>query len=696
MDDPLILPEASFRVELGGSTTAAGSYDATKPVLEETQKHSLYYKEHDFGKGSDIFYPSVFLRLWTSVEVEFLNFCACFISGRVGSSISARIACVEMVDRYFCFSGRPTLGGSTFESSTAPHFRKRTRIRLNTDSHPGSFLFLHRSRRVIFLFLPSTLLVFRNSGSNAISSLFLITDHYNFVGGTEATPFVVSLLQHEKPKGSTSYVWKALVRTKSDDLHFEVFAPTRTEALKALQNEITALQGVELFEVKNADIANELQHMEERLLIPSYKFGVVYCKEGQASENDMFSNQSSSKEFSEFMDLMGDKIKLKGWNKYRGGLDVMENTTGTHSYFTSHRNFDVMYHVSTMLPYSAQNMQQLERKRHIGNDVVVIVFQDGSAGGFKPSTITSKFNHVYVVVKVVKDSTKRSSKSKERTAMVKSAPPARKLVNSTTVSVQDGKTEERSASLQSSATKNQVRERSGSAASNGKGVTPGGGHSRQKSNTGDIARKTAKASAAKKDVSSLRSEPGPLPPSMADTPTSSPTKKKRRHMSQEKPVSPQTAAKREQNKRSKSALRVTSPDVSSAVKPSKHSSQKRAGTETSAAKKKSDPSSPTKPVQKAASTPLKQRSEPSSPAKTSKKRTRYRVAVVSKHGVRPFGPVLPRDKIWECNLEFREFLLTKLFNAERAAYYAPGFAQTRTRRLWLMDLLKKYGPTDSK
>eukprot|EP01122_Echinamoeba_exundans_P004578 TRINITY_DN1465_c0_g1_i2.p1 TRINITY_DN1465_c0_g1~~TRINITY_DN1465_c0_g1_i2.p1 ORF type:complete len:439 (+),score=92.32 TRINITY_DN1465_c0_g1_i2:1042-2358(+) len=438
--------------------------------------------------------------------------------------------------------------------------------------------------------------------------------------------------------------------------------------------------------------------MEERLLIPAYKFGVVYCKEGQANENDMFSNQAGSKEFSEFMDLMGDKIKLKGWNKYRGGLDVMENTTGTHSYFTSHRNFDVMYHVSTMLPYSTQNMQQLERKRHIGNDVVVIVFQDGPTGGFKPSTITSKFNHVYIVVQVVKDSTKRSSssKSKERATMVKSAPPTRKLVNSTTVSVQDGKTEERSSSLHASPSKNSVRERSGSTASNNGSKGVSGGHSRQKSNTGDVARKNGKASTTKKDnVSSLRSEPAPLPPSMTDSPTSSPAKKKRRHMSQEKPVSPQTAAKREQNKRSKSALRVTSPDAS-AVKSSKRTSEKRAGTESSAAKKKADPSSPTKFVQKATSTPLKQKSEPSSPAKTSKKRTRYRVAVVSKHGVRPFGPVLPRDKLWECNLEFREFLLTKLFNAERAAYYAPGFAQTRTRRLWLMDLLKKYGPADSK
>jgi len=51
-----------------------------------------------------------------------------------------------------------------------------------------------------------------------------------------------------------------------------------------------------------------------------------------------------------------------------------------------------MYHVSTLLPHSKANKQQVERKRHIGNDVVVIVFQDGPTPSFKPTTITSKFN----------------------------------------------------------------------------------------------------------------------------------------------------------------------------------------------------------------------------------------------------------------------------------------------------------------
>ena len=40
-----------------------------------------------------------------------------------------------------------------------------------------------------------------------------------------------------------------------------------------------------------------------------------------------------------------------------------------------------MFHVSTLLPFSAKDSQHLEKKRHIGNDRVAIVFQDENTVG---------------------------------------------------------------------------------------------------------------------------------------------------------------------------------------------------------------------------------------------------------------------------------------------------------------------------
>ena len=52
-----------------------------------------------------------------------------------------------------------------------------------------------------------------------------------------------------------------------------------------------------------------------------------------------------------------------------------------------------------MLPISTP--LQIERKRHIGNDIVNVIFLDGSLkefSRFKPVFIKSNFTHVYVVV----------------------------------------------------------------------------------------------------------------------------------------------------------------------------------------------------------------------------------------------------------------------------------------------------------
>lgn len=67
--------------------------------------------------------------------------------------------------------------------------------------------------------------------------------------------------------------------------------------------------------------------------------------------------------------------------------------TGKESYYTVYAGHEVMYHVSTMLPYSKDNPQQLERKRHIGNDIVNIIYTDDPAAvdSFNPNCIRSQF-----------------------------------------------------------------------------------------------------------------------------------------------------------------------------------------------------------------------------------------------------------------------------------------------------------------
>ncbi|KAB0390457.1 hypothetical protein E2I00_005537, partial [Balaenoptera physalus] len=134
---------------------------------------------------------------------------------------------------------------------------------------------------------------------------------------------------------------------------------------------------------------------DEHVISNNFKFGVIYQKLGQTSEEELFSTNEESPAFVEFLEFLGQKVKLQDFKGFRGGLDVTHGQTGTESVYCNFRNKEIMFHVSTKLPYTEGDAQQ--RKRHIGNDIVAVVFQDENTP-FVPDMIASNFLHAYVVV----------------------------------------------------------------------------------------------------------------------------------------------------------------------------------------------------------------------------------------------------------------------------------------------------------
>uniref|UniRef100_A0A4W4H4K5 Signal induced proliferation associated 1 like 2 n=1 Tax=Electrophorus electricus TaxID=8005 RepID=A0A4W4H4K5_ELEEL len=147
-------------------------------------------------------------------------------------------------------------------------------------------------------------------------------------------------------------------------------------------------------------VPEQLLKLDEQGLSFQHKVGVLYCKAGQSTEEEMYNNESAGPALDEFLDLLGQRVRLKGFTKYRAQLDNKTDSTGTHSLYTTYKDYELMFHVSTLLPYTPNNRQQLLRKRHIGNDIVTIVFQEPGALPFTPKNIRSHFQHVFVTVKV--------------------------------------------------------------------------------------------------------------------------------------------------------------------------------------------------------------------------------------------------------------------------------------------------------
>ncbi|KAH8412134.1 hypothetical protein KR009_000018 [Drosophila setifemur] len=143
---------------------------------------------------------------------------------------------------------------------------------------------------------------------------------------------------------------------------------------------------------------------DEHVLVSHFKFGVLYQRYGQTTEEELFGNQQTSPAFDEFLDVLGQRIRLKDHKGYRGGLDIQNGHTGDTAVYEVFREREVMFHVSTLLPHTEGDPQQLQRKRHIGNDIVAIVFQETNTP-FSPDMIASHFLHAFIVVQPIEPNT---------------------------------------------------------------------------------------------------------------------------------------------------------------------------------------------------------------------------------------------------------------------------------------------------
>ncbi|XP_009284764.1 PREDICTED: tuberin isoform X3 [Aptenodytes forsteri] len=152
-------------------------------------------------------------------------------------------------------------------------------------------------------------------------------------------------------------------------------------------------------------LPNETFERSVQLLdqIPSYdthKIAVLYVGEGQSNnEIAILSNEHGSYRYTEFLTGLGKLIELKDCQPdkiYLGGLDVC----GDDGQFTYCWHDDIMqaiFHIATLMPTKDLDKNRCDKKRHLGNDFVSIVYND-SGEDFKLGTIKGQFNFVHVII----------------------------------------------------------------------------------------------------------------------------------------------------------------------------------------------------------------------------------------------------------------------------------------------------------
>ncbi|GAA6107302.1 rap1 GTPase-activating protein 1 isoform X1 [Tachysurus ichikawai] len=229
---------------------------------------------------------------------------------------------------------------------------------------------------------------------------FMGKEHFNYYTLDSALGHLVFSVKYEVI-GDQEHL-RLMLRSKLKTYHDVIPISCLTEFPNVVQMAKLVCEDVNVdrfFPVLYPKASRLIVTFDEHVINNNFKFGVIYQKFGQTVEEELFGNNEESPAFVEFLEFLGQKIKLHEFKGFRGGLDVTHGQTGTESVYYNFHNKEVMFHVSTKLPFTEGDTQQLQRKRHIGNDIVAILFQEENTP-FVPDMIASNFLHAYIVVQV--------------------------------------------------------------------------------------------------------------------------------------------------------------------------------------------------------------------------------------------------------------------------------------------------------
>ncbi|XP_061904798.1 rap1 GTPase-activating protein 2-like isoform X4 [Entelurus aequoreus] len=239
-----------------------------------------------------------------------------------------------------------------------------------------------------------------NEAARAYRKYFLGKEHLNFSCSSSSVGNLLLSVRHEEDNQQEHLhvIIRSRVKTMYQRLSVSELPdiPSVQELAKLLCDDAASLRFSPVLYPKASQL---IVNYDEHEVNSTFKFGVIFQRFGQVSEEELFRNNEETPAFQEFLQLLGDTVELQDFKGFRGGLDVSHGQTGSQSVYTVYRQQEVMFHVSTKLPFTEGDTQQLQRKRHIGNDIVAVVFQE-EATPFVPDMIASNFLHAFVLVQV--------------------------------------------------------------------------------------------------------------------------------------------------------------------------------------------------------------------------------------------------------------------------------------------------------
>jgi len=144
------------------------------------------------------------------------------------------------------------------------------------------------------------------------------------------------------------------------------------------------------------NLVSDIQHLDATSERECMKIGVLYVSNGQDNQKDILANKFGSADYERFVDNLGKKVDIATHRGFNGKMDK-KGQHGKHFIYFGDNDVEVAFHVATRMPTSDSDVQQLNKKKHIGNDFVHVVWSE-SKRDYRPMCISSEFNDVVITI----------------------------------------------------------------------------------------------------------------------------------------------------------------------------------------------------------------------------------------------------------------------------------------------------------
>ncbi|KAJ1995724.1 hypothetical protein EDC05_000658 [Coemansia umbellata] len=150
---------------------------------------------------------------------------------------------------------------------------------------------------------------------------------------------------------------------------------------------------------KSESLYRDIRSLDRIHAHETIKVALLYVGPGQWNEVEILSNTvaDTSASYQSFINSLGWQVNLTTFHGYTGKLEQC-GTDGTTCPYFAEDGLELVFHEVTSMPNYANDARRLNKKRHIGNDHVHIIWNE-SRHTYRPETISGDFGNVQIHIR---------------------------------------------------------------------------------------------------------------------------------------------------------------------------------------------------------------------------------------------------------------------------------------------------------